>query len=96
MRHNAYENLLNRRNPDQRPIYEGFAKLAEDKSVKYLAGAMEEVEKEYTKNSIAEGDRVWNQIEKGLTRNARTAETRYQGSTTKNTHIKAHSDLGRR
>ena len=93
MRNNAYENLVQRRNPDERHIKEAFAKLSEDKAVKYLAGAMEEVDSEYTKNSIEQGNRVWNQIEKGLARNDRKADYRYQGSTTKNTHIKAHSDL---
>lgn len=88
----ALANLRSRRNPEGL-IKEAYSQLREDDSVQYLAGAMEPVEGSYTKKTLEEGERVRNQIEKGLEREHLSAEYEYQGSVTKNTHIRAYSDI---
>lgn len=93
MRVSALNNLRARRNPEQRQLQEAYSQVQEDASVQYLVGAMQPVEAGYTQNTLAEADRVFNQVYQGLWRNGLSAEKGYQGSVTKNTHILAHSDI---
>ena len=86
------ENLRARRNPDGL-LKEAYASIQEDDSVQYLLGAMEPVEASFTKKTYEEGERVAKQISSGLAIERLNAEYEYQGSVTKNTHIKAYSDI---
>ncbi len=88
----ALDNLRARRNPDGL-LNEAYASIQEDDAVQYLVGAMEAVESSFTKNTYEEGNRVANQISTGLASESLKAEYEYQGSVTKNTHIKAYSDI---
>lgn len=74
-------------------LNEVYKRLAEIESVKYAIGAMQPIEHTYTANTIAEGDRVKNQLKEGLTAHQIGVEFRYQGSVTSDTHIRAHSDI---
>ena len=94
MRPHAFQNLRNRRNPENALLKEVYAGLDEDDAVKYLVGAMEPIDPAYTRKTFEEGDRVKNQIITGLGGNGLSAEYEYQGSSVKNTHIRAYSDLG--
>lgn len=73
-------------------IKESYEELKESTTIKYVIGAMNPVDLRYTNNTIAEGERVKNQLSK-LKDNGFNVEFRYQGSVTNNTHIKAHSDI---
>ncbi|MBP7510081.1 MAG: hypothetical protein KA807_19875 [Prolixibacteraceae bacterium] len=73
-------------------LNESYEYLSETDAIKYAVGAMLPVDNIYTQNTITEGNRVKNQLEKGLPSKHRV-EFRYQGSVTNNTHIKAHSDI---
>jgi hypothetical protein len=73
-------------------IVESYEKRASEAATKYALGAMQEVDKRYTDNSIAEGSRVKNQLEKGLTGDIQHAFD-YQGSVPLNVHIKGVSDI---
>jgi hypothetical protein len=88
----ALENLRARRNPEAL-LKEAYASLTEDDAVRYLVGAMEAVDPSFTRKTYEEGDRVANQITTGLAVESLNAEYEYQGSVTKNTHIKAYSDV---
>jgi len=74
-------------------INEVYERLAEDTAVKYAVGAMQPIDPLYTQNTIAEGDRVRNQLRDGLSAVGMAAEFCYQGSVTSDTHIRAHSDV---
>lgn len=71
-------------------LHEVYKRLTQSDSVKYVLGAMQPIDPAYTKATYAEGERVWNQLEKALTIKC---ELRYQGSVTNDTHIKAKSDI---
>ena len=73
-------------------IYEVYDRISEDESVRYAIGAMQPIEKEYTANTYAEGDRVKSQLET-LNTLEPIVGFEYQGSVTNDTHIKAHSDI---
>ncbi|MEK4012762.1 MULTISPECIES: hypothetical protein [Peribacillus] len=73
-------------------IKESYEELKESSTIKYVIGAMNPVDLKYTHNTIAEGERVKNQLSK-LKDSGFDVEFRYQGSVTNNTHIKAHSDI---
>lgn len=88
----SLENLRARRNPDGL-LKEAYASIQEDDAVQYLTGAMEEVDAGFTKKTYEEGNRVANQISIGLEAEKLKAEYEYQGSVTKNTHIRAYSDI---
>lgn len=94
MNYRAYKNLATRRDPEGIiPQILSFSAIQDDEAVKYLAGAMEPVDQKYTDATIREGDRVWNHVINGLVEKSRKADKAYQGSVTKNTHIRAHSDI---
>lgn len=88
----SFENLQARRNPEGM-LKEAYANVQEDESVRYLLGAMEPVETSFTTKTYKEGDRIANQITTGLAVKGLRADFDYQGSVTKNTHIKAYSDI---
>lgn len=71
-------------------LNEVYKRISQTDSVKYVLGAMQPIDPDYTKATYAEGDRVWNQLEKNLTI---SCELRYQGSVTNDTHIRAKSDI---
>jgi hypothetical protein len=73
-------------------IHEVYDRISEDESIRYAIGAMQPIEKEYTANTYAEGDRVKSQLQ-NLNSLKETVEFEYQGSVTNDTHIKAHSDI---
>jgi hypothetical protein len=93
MRPQALQNLRTRRNPENALLKEAYARLDEDDAVKYLVGAMEPIDPAYSRKTFEEGDRVKNQIVTGLAGNGLSAEYEYQGSSVKNTQIRAYSDL---
>ena len=88
----ALANLRARRNPEGL-LREAYASVQEDEAVQYLVGAMEGVESGFTRKTYEEGERVANQIRGGLAVESVKVEFEYQGSVTKNTHIKAYSDV---
>jgi hypothetical protein len=71
---------------------ESYINIDFPESVKYTLGAMAEVDKEYTQNTLKEGDRIQGQLET-LKNEGFNITFRFQGSTTNNTHIKQHSDI---
>lgn len=71
-------------------LNEVYRKLTQSESVRYVVGAMQPIDPEYTKNTYAQGERVCNQLKNRL---ATACEYEYQGSTTNDTHIKARSDI---
>ena len=71
-------------------LNESWRMIHQSESVKYVIGAMQQIDPEYTRNTYAQGERVRNQLEQNLTQ---TCEYKYQGSTTNDTHIKAASDI---
>lgn len=71
-------------------LNEVYKRLTQSDSVKYVLGAMQPIDPEYTKATYSEGERVWNQLDNALNINC---VLRYQGSVTNDTHIKAKSDI---
>lgn len=71
-------------------LNEVYKRISESESVRYVIGAMQPIDPEYTKNTYQQGDRVCNQLK---TRLSSTCEYKYQGSVTNDTHIKARSDI---
>lgn len=71
-------------------LNESWRSIRETESVRYVVGAMQPIDPDYTANTFAQGDRVKNQLEKALNP---ACDYRYQGSTTNDTHIKAASDI---
>jgi hypothetical protein len=71
-------------------LNESWRSINQSDSVKYVVGAMQPIDPDYTANTFAQGDRVKNQLEKAL---SPACDYRYQGSTTNDTHIKAASDI---
>lgn len=59
-------------------------------ATRYTLGSMQEVDPDYTRISIEEGDRVKTHLESSLTTNL---TFRYQGSVPLNTHIRRGSDI---
>lgn len=71
-------------------LNESWRSINQSESVKYVVGAMQPIDPDYTGNTFLQGDRVKNQLEKAL---SPACEYKYQGSTTNDTHIKAASDI---
>ena len=71
-------------------LNEVYKRLTQSDSVKYVLGAMQPIDPAYTKATYAEGERVWNHLDKALSQDC---VLRYQGSVTNDTHIKAKSDI---
>ena len=73
-------------------MVESYETRSGQKAVRYTLGAMQAVERAYTQNSIAEGDRVKSQIEKGLSGIIKV-KFDYQGSVPLDVHIRGISDI---
>ncbi|WP_238343394.1 hypothetical protein [Pseudomonas sp. RW3S2] len=73
-----------------RSLQEKFETRSTGQWVKYALGIMQEVDPTYTKNSVAEGERVKNQI---TNRVATGVRFEYQGSVPLNVHIRGVSDI---
>lgn len=71
-------------------LNEKFESRSNGQWAKYALGIMEEVDPAYTANSVAEGERVKNQITKGVTTDVKFE---YQGSVPLNVHIRGVSDI---
>jgi hypothetical protein len=71
-------------------LNEAYRSISQSDSVRYVIGAMQPIDPEYTKNTYAEGERVCNQLQKRL---SEKCDYEYQGSVTNDTHIKARSDI---
>lgn len=71
-------------------LNEAWRSISQSDSVKYVIGAMQSIDPEYTKNTFGQGDRVKNQLAERL---SNSCDYQYQGSTTNDTHIKAASDI---
>jgi hypothetical protein len=69
---------------------EAYRNISQSDSVKYVIGAMQPIDPDYTRNTYKQGERVRSQLESRLTD---TSEYKYQGSVTSDTHIKAKSDI---
>lgn len=73
---------------------EEYQKRARDRPyTRYALGAMQEVDKDYTRISIETAQRVGNQLNKGLTDAGFSVEFRLQGSVPLNVHIRGVSDV---
>ena len=67
--------------------------ITEDTAVRYAIGSMQPIDAEYTARTIAERDRVQNQLADGYSAVSLTIAFDYQGSVTNDTHIRAFSDV---
>jgi hypothetical protein len=76
--------------PQAKLLNEAYRHIVQSDSVKYVIGAMQPIDPDYTKNTYVQGDRVKNQLEHRL---EFKCEYEYQGSVTNDTHIKAKSDI---
>lgn len=83
-----YQRLLDRRAIPGRSAaaYAKFSALAEQEDIKYLLDAMEAMDGDYTKTTLAEAERVHKYLEPFST-------IRLQGSVTTDTHIRYFSDV---
>ncbi len=87
---NALSEMRLRRRGGDYAIAERYQKRATQPAIQYALGAMQEVEPDYTRVSIEEGQRVAGHVKDG---SARTVEIRMQGSVPLNTHIRRASDV---
>lgn len=91
---NRLEKLSNRRlDPEvssAKLLNEVYRHIEQSESVKYVVGAMQPIDPDYTANTYAEGDRVRDQLDNNLDE---SCDFHYQGSVTNDTHIKARSDI---
>lgn len=62
-------------------------------NTRYIAGAMAEVDAQYTRISIETAERVGKQLRTGLTNAGLTVDFRLQGSVPLNVHIRSVSDV---
>ncbi len=84
---------LRRYDPDvveAKLLNESYRNIAQSDSVKYVIGAMQPIDSEYTRNTYKQAERVRSQLESRLTEKC---EYKYQGSVTNDTHIRAKSDI---
>jgi len=72
---------------------EAYDKIQEPETTSWAIGTMQPLDKTYTRITFEEGDRIKNQLDKSLNSSSKSADFRYQGSVTNDTHIKVHSDL---
>jgi hypothetical protein len=71
---------------------EAYQRRATGRATRYVLGAMQAVDPEYTKNSYDEGDRVQRQLRDALEGEI-SVEFRYQGSVMLDIHIRGISDI---
>lgn len=72
---------------------EKFTSISEPESVKYALGAMQPVDREYTENTYAEGNRVRDRLAEGLTAVSIPSAFEYQGSVPLDVHVRGNSDI---
>ena len=72
---------------------EAYDRIQDDEVIKYVVGTMQPIDKEYTKKTFEEGDRIKNQLSGELVALAEQVDFRYQGSVSNDTHVRVHSDL---
>lgn len=75
---------------NSRSVSEKFETRSSGQWAKYALGIMQEVDLAYTKNSVAEGEKVKNQI---ANRISTEVNFEYQGSVPLNVHIRSVSDI---
>ncbi|WP_262384143.1 hypothetical protein [Pseudomonas fragi] len=75
---------------NSRSLSEKFETRSNGQWAKYTLGIMQEVDPTYTRNSVAEGERVKNQISNRITTDVKFE---YQGSVPLNVHIRGVSDI---
>ncbi len=73
-------------------IKEAYEKLNEPDIIKYVVGAMQNVDERYTEISYEEAERIINHLKKLKDHNF-DIDFKFQGSVTNDTHIKFHSDI---
>jgi hypothetical protein len=71
-------------------LHEVYHRLHATDSVRYVVGAMQPIDPEYTATTYAEANRVSNQLSNRL---ATGCDYEFQGSVTNDTHIRAKSDI---
>lgn len=72
---------------------ETYETRATTNAVRYALGGMQEMDPRHTEISIGEGDRVKNQLAKGLGASGPRVSFEYQGSVPLNIHIRYSSDI---
>lgn len=87
---NALSEMRLRRRGGDYAVAERYQKRATQPAIQYALGAMQEVDPDYTKVSVEEGQRVAGHVKDGSQRNV---EIRMQGSVPLNTHIRRASDI---
>lgn len=88
--------LANRRlDPDVhiKEANEVYKRLQQEPSIRYAIGAMQPIDQAYTKITFEQCDRVQNQLVRAYEQEGLKPSFNHQGSTTNDTHIKAHSDI---
>ena len=88
--HNALSEMRLRRRGADYALDERYQKRATQPAIQYALGAMQEVDPNYTRVSIEEGQRVAGHVKDGSIRNV---TVRMQGSVPLNTHIRRASDV---
>lgn len=91
-----YEKLLKRRAPYEDRVFARYDEAYEKEQgtfTKYILGALRPVGRQYTQKLIEQGDRIENQLKKGLEELYPGLEFRRQGSVSNHTHIRYSSDI---
>ena len=90
------EKLISRRRDPRVAIKatnEAYERIKDEPAIRYAIGAMQSIDPTYTQNTYQEGERVTEQLKKGLDAYPIPVTYRYQGSVTSDTHIRVYSDL---
>lgn len=72
---------------------EAYEQRGKTEALKYALGAMQQVDPDYTRISIEEGERVKSQLQTGLSTAGIPTTYEYQGSVPLNVHIRGVSDI---
>ena len=86
----VFDTALNR---EQQEIEESYEKITDGDGVKYAIGAMAAVNRDYTKKSFEEGERVAKGLKADLEKHGVTVTHDFQGSVPLDIHIKGNSDV---
>lgn len=74
-------------------INENYSKIQAEPAIKYVIGAMQPIDPDYTRNTYAESERIQESLKGPLEGENFSVSFGHQGSVTNDTHIKAHSDI---
>lgn len=88
--------LANRRldpNVQIKEANEVYKRLNQEPAIRYAIGAMQPIDQAYTKITFEQCGRVQNQLISAFEQEGLKPSFNHQGSTTNDTHIKAHSDI---